>query len=130
MRSVLSQTLPTHAPSQHGIVWKSKWKASYVIAELDATRTKLTLSELCGCIWALNFKIFNHIDDLNETSALIVLKPNMTYSSTMHFPGHSMTWKLSDEGVIIERYPVHRISRSDEDWSYRMENEAVIMFQQ
>ncbi|KAJ3116178.1 hypothetical protein HK100_001136 [Physocladia obscura] len=121
--SKLVSTLPKHSPPQQGIIWRSKWKASFIVAELDAKRVILTKEELCGVNWLIRFKQWPP----EQESMYAKFNPDYTYESAMIAPGHSMKWRFYANDVQVESYPELVVSRN-KDWSFSMQNGHAILY--
>ncbi|KAJ3388382.1 hypothetical protein HDU84_009816 [Entophlyctis sp. JEL0112] len=122
----LESSLPETAPSQTEIIWHSKWKASYMVAEVDSRRTRLTHKELSGIDWSFKFKQWmaeenlraRFRDDFTLWSDVIEMDEDF---------GHTLQWCFEDDGVRVEHFPLLIISRAD-DWGFVMQNRHVILY--
>ncbi|KAJ3344937.1 hypothetical protein HDU83_004590 [Entophlyctis luteolus] len=122
--NALATSLPKHSPRQDGIVWRSKWKASFIVAEWDSKRIILTKDELCNAEWNIRFRQW----PAEEESMWAKFNPDYTYTSQMIQPGHSMKWRFYANDVQVESYPELKISRA-KDWRFVMQNMHAILYQ-
>ncbi|KAJ3252197.1 hypothetical protein HDU77_005275 [Chytriomyces hyalinus] len=119
----LLSSLPIHSPPQQGIRWSSHWKASFIIAELDAKRTILTKDELCNIEW--EFRMKHWPEDVKSHAKF---NTDYSYKSAMFQGEHSMKWRFYANDVQVEQYPALSISR-EKDWGVVMQNDMAIFHQ-
>ncbi|KAJ3029358.1 UNVERIFIED_CONTAM: hypothetical protein HDU68_012424 [Siphonaria sp. JEL0065] len=119
----LTSSLPKNSPNQEGIQWKSKWKASFIIGELDSKRTILTKDELCGFDW--NFRMKHWPEDVENITSKF--NHDYSYESDMFSGEHTMKWRFYANDVQVESYPELKISRN-KDWSFTMQNTHAIFY--
>ncbi|KAI8610289.1 hypothetical protein BC830DRAFT_1172828 [Chytriomyces sp. MP71] len=119
--NALFASLPKNSPMQERVLWRSKWKASFIVAELDAKRVILTKDELCNSNWAFRMKHWpDDVQDMRST-----FNQDYTYKSDMFRDDHAMKWRFYANDVQVESYPALTITR-DKDWGYTMQNEMAI----
>jgi hypothetical protein len=131
-RSEFLQALTNSQSLLSGKPLISKWKSSYVQSVKDSKRTDITKKELCGSTWQFYFK---RPDFTHEFHSLAKFNSDGTFVMDpwpMPSPGH-LEWilGLDNDGkkfVRIDRFPPHYFTRQS-NWGFRMENEAVVMFQ-
>ncbi|KAJ3060488.1 hypothetical protein BCR33DRAFT_852237 [Rhizoclosmatium globosum] len=117
----LVSSLPKHSPNQEGIQWRSKWKASFIVAELDSKRIILNKDELCTTNWA--FRMKHWPDEVQNIRAKF--NPDYSFESDMFSDKHTMKWRFYMNDVQVESYPELVISRN-KDWSFTMQNPNAI----
>ncbi|KAI9335245.1 hypothetical protein BDR26DRAFT_865992 [Obelidium mucronatum] len=121
----LLTSIPKHSPNQEGIQWRSKWKASFIVGELDSKRIILTKDELCGINWS--FRMKHWTEDIENMSSKF--NHDYTYESDVFSGEHTMKWRFYANDVQVESYPELKISRN-KDWSFTMQNQHAIFFSQ
>ncbi|KAJ3322880.1 hypothetical protein HDU76_013785 [Blyttiomyces sp. JEL0837] len=118
LKGLVSSTLPKGAMPQDGVVWRSKWKASFVVAEWEGKKTVLTKEDLCSLNW--NFRMLYH-----EWPADRIIKAKFnrdySYESDMLHGDRKMSWRFYANDIQVEQYPPLTIHR-DKQWGYILTN--------
>ncbi|KAJ3417263.1 hypothetical protein HDV05_005719 [Chytridiales sp. JEL 0842] len=115
-------TLPKNSPDQTGIIWRSKWKASFVVAELDSKRTILTKDELCSLRWTFRLMYPEWPADRLINARFF---PDYSYESDMPHGPRKMSWRFYLNDIQVEQYPALSVHR-DKNWGYILTNQMAI----
>ncbi|KAI8899564.1 hypothetical protein BC833DRAFT_585070 [Globomyces pollinis-pini] len=100
--------------------WSPKWKASYIVAQIDSNRRLITKEELCGIEWNFRFKQWP-VGQFCKAR----FKSDYTYVSDLF--DRELHWRFYAGEIQVEQYPTTRTYRTD-DWSWVIENEMVIYY--
>ncbi|KAI9338945.1 hypothetical protein DFJ73DRAFT_779432 [Zopfochytrium polystomum] len=119
LRAAVAESLPKLAAKQKGCGfdrggWGGKWKASYMVAERDSRRCRLTKDEL-----ELHFKYHQWGQD--GVPHRLKFNQDWTLDSDMT---RRMNWRFYMDDVQVEQYPALSIAR-DKDWGFRLSNDMV-----
>ncbi|GBG29144.1 Hypothetical Protein FCC1311_053672 [Hondaea fermentalgiana] len=108
------------------VEFENKWKASYAYALLDAKRANITKDELIAAEWTFFMK------RQSSFRAQFKFLPNGGVRSSM--PGGlqpDSRWVMRNfnpVSVQVDRYPPLCVSRREDDWGFRLENEYVVFY--
>ncbi|KAJ3191391.1 hypothetical protein HK101_007817 [Irineochytrium annulatum] len=107
--------------------YSGKWRSSYVGAEVDARRGRITKDEVMAYEWAFSDSWgYGYVDD-GEEGDMIRIKfwPNGTRSNVnkaMHRP-RPQPWRMSGNGSVqVSSFPEHSIPERTEDWGWSFSN--------
>ncbi|KAJ3098231.1 hypothetical protein HDU97_004183 [Phlyctochytrium planicorne] len=122
IKDLVRTTTPKKAPVQTNILWPSKWKASFIVAELDSKRIELTKEELCSLNWT--FKML-YSDWPEDHVVKAKFNRDYSYESDMLFGDRKMSWRFYLKDVQVEQYPPLKVYRTN-DWGYILTNNYAI----
>ncbi|KAJ3344936.1 hypothetical protein HDU83_004589 [Entophlyctis luteolus] len=122
--AALVTSLPNYSPAQN-LKWRSKWKASFIVAELDSKRTRLTVDEISNSDWIFRYDVWPQ-----DRYVSVKFNRDGTFGSTEMMGSDVMNWRLcDDEGdVQIEDFPQLRVIRRP-DWGYVLRNYRAVFLQ-
>ncbi|KAJ3106502.1 hypothetical protein HDU96_008210 [Phlyctochytrium bullatum] len=122
LRELVKNTTP-RGPNQDGTVWPGKWKASFVVAELDASRVDITKEELCTFEWTFRM---NYPDWPENHLVRAKFNRDYTYESDLSFgQDRKMSWRFYMKDIQVEQYPPLHVRRA-KDWGYILDNGYAI----
>lgn len=118
-RSEFVQLLLKTTPTPYYGKWSPKWKAAYVIGEMDSKRTIITKDELCSSKWEFRFKQW---PDDHPGGASAQFNPDYTYESNLF--ENRMKWRFYAGQIQVESYPPLTCTRT-KNWEWEIENGFV-----
>ncbi|KAJ1555580.1 hypothetical protein HK405_000060 [Cladochytrium tenue] len=126
-RAVARGSLPPYAPPQRGrgFTFRCRWKASFMVAERDRRRTKISKDELCEFDWCVSVRMMFH-QWPDDQQVLARFNRDFTYDSDMN-RGQKMNWRFYLGDVQVEQFPALVVERVAADWGFRLNNNMAVL---
>ncbi|KAJ3131340.1 hypothetical protein HK101_004730 [Irineochytrium annulatum] len=130
LRSMVASTTPRERGRRgerrvqlDDVRWGGKWKASFITAEVDATRRVISKSELCGLEW--DFAML-HSEWPEGRTVTAKFNRDYSYESDL-FRGseRKMGWRFYVDDVQVEQYPALEVRRTSE-WGFELTNQMAV----